>query len=142
MAHRATASQGEINPEGLEVAETMRPQASRAEIDPRGLVVAETIGPRAELDEGIEVVGDHSTPSPATVGSDQGQEDGQNCEGGKWADVESKAKSDGAHDGGRAKMFESGLIGHAFCAKMRSHVFKAKKGGGLEIVEGFCSRSR
>ena len=41
----------------------------------------------------------------------------------------------GAHDGGRAKMLESGVIGHALCATIGSHVFKAKKGGGLDIVE-------
>ena len=47
------ANRGEINPKGLEVAETTGPQASQGETDPDGIEVTETIGPSAEFDEGI-----------------------------------------------------------------------------------------
>jgi hypothetical protein len=63
--HGDGPSKGEINPEGLEVAETKRPQASRG-----------------------EVAGDHSTPSPTMVGFDQRQREGH-------ASLEFKAKNGG-----------------------------------------------
>ena len=59
------------------VAETIGSQASRGEIDPEGIEVAETIGARAELHDVIEVAviaaplaypsGDDDQPSPASL---------------------------------------------------------------------------
>ena len=40
------SSRGEVNPEGLEEAETMEPQESRREIDTEGIEVAEPIRPQ------------------------------------------------------------------------------------------------
>ena len=114
------ASRGEINPEGFEVAEATGPQASRGEIVPEGIEVAEAIGPPVELDEGNEVAekaAPHAEPSkvddqPSPVGLIKTLE----ASGTEAAKVRIE-------------------IGHGLCAKMRSHEFKAKKGGGLEIVE-------
>ena len=114
------ASRGEINPEGFEVAEATGPQASRGEIVPEGIEVAEAIGPPTELDEGNEVAekaAPHAEPSkvddqPSPVGLIKTLE----ASGTEAAKVRIE-------------------IGHGLCAKMRSHEFKAKKGGGLEIVE-------
>ena len=114
------ASRGEINPEGFEVAEATGPQASRGEIGPEGIEVAKAIGPPVELDEGNEVAekaAPHAEPSkvddqPSPVGLIKTLE----ASGTEAANLRIE-------------------IGHSLCAKMRSHEFKAKKGGGLEIVE-------
>ena len=114
------ASRGESNPEGFEVAEATGPQASRGEIAPEGIEVAKAIGPPVELDEGNEVA------VKAAPRAEPSKVDDQPSPVGLIKTLEASGTE-------AAKVRIE--IGHGLCAKMRSHEFKAKKGGGLEIVE-------
>ena len=114
------ASRGEINPEGFEVAEATGPQASRGEIAPEGIEVAKAIGPPVELDEGNEVA------VKAVPRAEPSKVDDQPSPVGLIKTLEASGTE-------AAKVRIE--IGNGLCAKMRSHEFKAKKGGGLEIVE-------
>ena len=114
LASLTASASSEVGPAATEVAKKVALQgggASRCEINPEGLGVAERRRPQASR---AEETGDHSTPSSTMVGFDLRQGAGQ------------ASATEAVRVGNE--------LGHVLSVEMRSHEFKAKKGGGLAIV--------